>query len=120
MPDVKYRLPSVCYRRTMRLMRATQKQINYALRLLGKAGYSTKYMNASFKLLGATMRERSGRVEDWLGGKNVAELSALIDRLKSEQPAPKADEDPEVQALRKSDTDELRKIAGLPETPETH
>lgn len=63
-------------------MKATEKQIRYALHLLSQKGYSTKYMNAEFKQLGATMRERSGLVSDWLAAKNVAECSALIDRLK--------------------------------------
>lgn len=63
-------------------MNATEKQINYALSLLAKAGYSTRYMNASFKELGASMRERSGLVKDWLANMNRAEISALIDRLK--------------------------------------
>lgn len=63
-------------------MNATEKQISYALALLGKAGYSTRYMNASFKELGASMRERSGSVRDWLANMTKAEVSALIDRLK--------------------------------------
>lgn len=65
-------------------MKATEKQIRFALFLLSQKGYSTKWMNSQFKKLGATMRERSGRVEDWLAGMNVAECSALIDRLKRE------------------------------------
>jgi hypothetical protein len=65
-------------------MAATQKQINYALHLLDKAGYSTRFMSAEFKVLGATMRERSGTVERWLASRTVGEMSALIDRLKSE------------------------------------
>ena len=60
---------------------ATEKQVRYALFLLSKKGYSTSWMNAQFKKLGATMRERSGKVEDWLRQMNVAECSALIDRL---------------------------------------
>ena len=60
---------------------ATEKQVRYALFLLSKQGYSTRWMNAQFKKLGATMRERSGTVEDWLRKMNVAECSALIDRL---------------------------------------
>ena len=63
-------------------MKATEKQIRYALFLLSKNGYSTSWMNAQFKALGATMRERSGRVEDWLANMNIAQCSALIDRLK--------------------------------------
>lgn len=61
---------------------ATEKQINYALALLDKAGYSTRFMDASFKALGATMRERSGSVTNWLKNKNAAEVSKLIDALK--------------------------------------
>jgi hypothetical protein len=63
-------------------MKATEKQIRFALYLLSQKGYSTKYMDAQFKRLGATMRERSGKVSDWLAGMNVAECSALIERLK--------------------------------------
>jgi len=63
-------------------MKATQKQISYALSLLAKKGYSTNWMDAQFKEEGATMKERSGKVSDWLANKTVAEVSALIDRLK--------------------------------------
>lgn len=61
---------------------ATDKQITYALSLLTKAGYSTRFMNAQFKDFGATMRERSGKVEDWLRKMNKATISDLIDQLK--------------------------------------
>ena len=54
---------------------ATEKQVRFALSLLRKAGYSVRYMDASFKELGATMRERSGTVEGWVRNKNVAEAS---------------------------------------------
>lgn len=62
---------------------ATQKQVTFALSLLAKKGYSTKFMNASFKALGATMRERSGTVEAWVAGMSVARASELIDSIKS-------------------------------------
>ncbi len=62
-------------------MRNTDKQIRYALFLLGKAGYSTRFMNAQFKELGATMNERSGTVEDWL--RNHSNISGLIDKVKA-------------------------------------
>jgi hypothetical protein len=39
-------------------------------------------MDASFKELGATMRERSGTVEYWLGQMTKPEISDLIDHLK--------------------------------------
>lgn len=61
---------------------ATEKQVAYALALLDKAGYSTKFMNAKFKELGATLRERSGSVKEWLSGMNRSEISRLIDKLK--------------------------------------
>ena len=63
---------------------ATPKQVRYALYLLGEAGYSTRYMDASFAALGATMRERSGTVECWLESMNRVEISRLIDRLKGD------------------------------------
>jgi hypothetical protein len=64
-------------------MKATEKQVSYALALLEQAGYSTRYMNASFKDLGASMRQRSGTVTDWLAAMNRAEISRLIDTLKA-------------------------------------
>lgn len=63
---------------------ATKKQVNYAMHLLDEAGYGTRYMNASFKALGASMRQRSGTVQAWLEGMSVVEISRLIDRLKQE------------------------------------
>lgn len=63
----------------------TDKQINYALFLLDKAGFSTRFMNAQFKELGATMRERSGRVEEWLRNMSGPEISKLIVELKGRE-----------------------------------
>lgn len=63
-------------------MKATAKQISYLMHLLSKAGYSTRYMDASFKRLGASMQERSGSVESWLASRTVSEASKLIDQLK--------------------------------------
>ena len=60
---------------------ATTKQINYVLYLLGNAGYSTKWMNAQYKELGAKMAERSGTVESWVAKKNNQEISDLIKML---------------------------------------
>lgn len=65
------------------MTKATDKQVSCALHLLRKAGYSTRYMDSSFKRLGAKMRERSGYVRDWLAGMTVYEISRLIDELKS-------------------------------------
>lgn len=61
---------------------ATEKQIDYCLALLGKAGYSTRFMDSKFKELGATMKQRSGGVRDWLSGLNKSEISDLISKLK--------------------------------------
>lgn len=60
-------------------MKATEKQVRYLLHLLAKSGYSTTWMNARFKSLGASMRERSGRVDEWLRSLSIAQASALID-----------------------------------------
>ena len=63
------------------LMNATPKQVAYAMSLLGKAGYSTRYMDSSFKALGATMRQRSGTVESWLSKMPSWQISSLITKL---------------------------------------
>jgi len=62
---------------------ATEKQVRYLLYLLKENGYSTRYMNRHYKELGASMRERSGTVENWLRKLDVATASELIDKLKS-------------------------------------
>jgi hypothetical protein len=62
-------------------MTATAKQISYAMHLLGEAGYSTRYMDASFRDLGAKMRQRSGSVRDWLASMSRSGISTLIDQL---------------------------------------
>ena len=62
---------------------ATEKQVQFALSLLHRAGFGTRFMDSSFKELGATMRERSGGVQDWLRGKSAAEVSDLIKTLQA-------------------------------------
>jgi cobalamin biosynthesis Mg chelatase CobN len=62
---------------------ASKKQISYILHLMAEAGYSTDWMNARHKALGATMRERSGRVIDWLAKMDSASASSLITDLTS-------------------------------------
>lgn len=62
---------------------ATAKQVEYALSLLFKAGYDTRFMGSRYKNLGATMRERSGSVRGWLEGKSTAEISTLIVTLET-------------------------------------
>lgn len=65
------------------LSQATDKQIAFALSLLAKRGYSTRFMNAQFKELGATMKERSGLVEDWVRNLGKDGASKLIERLRA-------------------------------------
>ena len=61
----------------------SDKQVRYAFVLLEQNGFATRYMNARFRELGATMRERSGTVEHWLRSRTPGEMAALIDQLKA-------------------------------------
>ena len=63
---------------------ATEKQIRYAFVLLKKNGFDTRYMDASYKRLGAKMNERTGTVENWLKSLDIARMSELIGMLKGE------------------------------------
>lgn len=63
-------------------MYATEQQVRYAMYLMSEKGYSTEYMRGEHKSLGASMRERSGRVADWLSGMTMTRISELIDMLK--------------------------------------
>lgn len=72
-------------------MKPTEKQIEYALTLLGRAGFSIRFMDRTFAELGAGMRERSGRVRDWVAGKDRDEVSRLIERLQTRIAALKAE-----------------------------
>lgn len=63
---------------------ATDKQVGFALSLLAKNGYRTDYMDRTFSRLGASMRQRSGTVSDWLRGMQKHQISALIDDLKGQ------------------------------------
>jgi hypothetical protein len=60
---------------------ATPKQISYALDLLDRNGFSTRWMDKTFSQLGATMKQRSGKVEDWLAKMTKTEISRLISEL---------------------------------------
>lgn len=59
---------------------ATEKMKRYAMALLSKHGYSTEWMNAQFKEFGASMRERSGKVWDWLD--EFPHCKSVIEALK--------------------------------------
>lgn len=62
---------------------ASDKQVRYALALMRAAGISTTWMASEHKVLGATMRQRQGRVEDYVRSLDSASASELIDRLKT-------------------------------------
>lgn len=59
------------------MSKPTEKQINYALFLMKENGYDTRYMNSRHKELGATMRQRSGTVEEWLAAKTEPKSVSL-------------------------------------------
>jgi hypothetical protein len=60
---------------------ATDKQVNYILALASKKGLSVSWMDASWKGY-ASLKQRSGKVTDFLRSLNRAEASKLIDALK--------------------------------------
>lgn len=62
-------------------MMATEKQINYIMALARKNNMSTDWMNSTWKRF-ATMRERSGRVRDFLASIDRSRASEIIDALK--------------------------------------
>jgi hypothetical protein len=64
--------------------KATEAQVRYLLFLLQRAGYDTRFMDSTYKRLGATMSERHGRVIDWLANLTVNRASQLINQLKAE------------------------------------
>lgn len=72
-------------------MKPTEKQIEFAMTLLGRAGFSTRFMDRTFAELGAGMRERSGQVRDWIAAKDRDEVSRLIERLQTRIAALKAE-----------------------------
>ena len=61
---------------------ATPKQTNYIMYLLDAAGYDTRWMDKSYRALGAKMSQRSGKVENWVSSLNTAEASNVIQTLK--------------------------------------
>lgn len=59
----------------------TDKQVNYILFLARQKGLSVSWMDSSWKGY-ASMRQRSGKVIDFLRGLNKGEASNLIGALK--------------------------------------
>ena len=65
----------------------TEKQTRYILLLLAENGYGTGFMNAEFKQLGASMRERTGTVDSWVRSLGVGRVSQLIKKLIENKPS---------------------------------
>lgn len=63
-------------------MQATDKQIGYIMFLARKQGLSTRYIDSTWKRAGLSMRERSGKVIDFLSGLDKLRASEIIERLK--------------------------------------
>lgn len=68
-------------------LKATSKQITFALALMRKKGVPCQWMCSTHKQFGASMRERSGRVEDWLKSMTKARISGLIEELQAMEDA---------------------------------
>lgn len=63
---------------------ATDKQVRYIIYLLKRLGYNTKYVNSGYKKLGAGAVEYGMPITEWLGRRDIAEASAIIDKLLDE------------------------------------
>ncbi len=61
---------------------ATDKQVSYLLSILSRNGYDTRFMNSTYKELGARMNERQGSVIDWLKSLDNGRVDELIRKLK--------------------------------------
>jgi hypothetical protein len=68
---------------TRSVKKATPKQIERAISLLGKANYNTMFIDSNFKRLGATMSDRDCTVESWLAKKTGSEIEMLLERLRN-------------------------------------
>ena len=68
------------------MKKPTASQIRFALALLQKRGYPMRYMDASFKKLGATPEECfNGLTGEWIHSLNRTRLSKLITTLQDIQ-----------------------------------
>ena len=63
---------------------ATERQVRYALYLMERAGYGTRYMRSEHSRLGARCRERRGTVEGWLYSLSTHRCSEVIEQLLAE------------------------------------
>ena len=63
------------------MAQATEKQVTYILALANKKRMSIKWLDSSWKPF-TTMKQRNGKVEDFLHSLNKIEASNLIDRLR--------------------------------------
>lgn len=65
-------------------MKATEKQVNFALYLMKKCGLPTDKMQSIHKSIGAYMGERDGRsVTEWLSSLERGRISKIIDDLQT-------------------------------------
>lgn len=60
---------------------ATEKQVNYIIALAAQKGMSTEWMDGSWRRF-ASMRERAGKVRDFLAKIDRTQASKIIDALK--------------------------------------
>lgn len=69
------------HKRGARVVMSSKEQIDHCLLLLEKFGYSTKFINSSFKKFGAKLAEQQTSVRDWLKSRSKQEISSLITQL---------------------------------------
>lgn len=63
------------------MAKASEKQIGFALGMLGANGFSTEIMTAKYAQLGAVPQGYRGEVTHWLRSMTSVEIGALIDVL---------------------------------------
>lgn len=63
---------------------ATDKQVRYIIYLLKHLGYDTRYVNSSYKKLGAGGVEYGMSITEWLSRRDIAGASTIIDKLLDE------------------------------------
>jgi hypothetical protein len=59
------------------------RQVDYAIFLMRKAGFRVDRMDEEHQVLGATADECTGRVVDWLSSMDHHQISDIVKKLKS-------------------------------------
>ena len=62
---------------------ATDRQVDYAIYLMRKAGFRVDRVDEEHQVLGTTGDECTGRVVDWLSSMDRHRISDIIKKLKS-------------------------------------